>query len=192
MSTTHSPAVAGKPPAAGPPAAPKGPPPRAPLEIAFRAAVSGALLIAYFVLSQDVINGFESALRAVLGYQPEPAIARVVAVTLLGVLLVAVWWKVVRSDPRFHAPILITYILAVGNATYGILDNHNSPEWLLWLTGGRLKDYSPTFVAILATLAIEMVLSRLIRGNWPAPTSPESVSASSSSRRHYGPTFCAG
>ena len=37
-------------------------------------------------------------------------------VTLLGVLLAALWWKVIKADPRFHAPILITYILAVGDA----------------------------------------------------------------------------
>jgi enediyne biosynthesis protein E5 len=166
MSTTHSPAVAGKPPAAGAPAAPKGPPSRDPIEFAAPAGASAVLLIAYFVLYQHVIDGFESALRALLGYQPEPAVARVIAVTLLGILLVAVWWRVVRSDPRFHAPILITYILAVGNATYGILDNHHS-ELLSRLTGGRMTEYSPTFVAILATLAIEMVLSRLIRGKWP-------------------------
>src|SRR5207248_6439158 len=32
---------------------------------------------------------------------------------------------------------------------------------------GQVTSYSPTFVAILATIAIDMALARFIRGKWP-------------------------
>jgi hypothetical protein len=165
MSSTPPPALAGQKPAAavaGPPAAPSG----GRFAVVARFLASAALLAGYFAAYGPILGLFDRALAAVLGATPDPVAGRVIAVTLLGVLLVAVWWKVVKSDPRFHAPILITYILAIGNATYGILENHHS-EWLARLTGGQVTEYSPTFVAILATVAIELVLGRLVNGRWP-------------------------
>jgi len=55
-----------------------------------------------------------------------------------------------KFDNRFLAPILITCILVAGHFTYGILE---SP----WKTAA----------AIAASIAIEMVLGRLIVGKWP-------------------------
>jgi hypothetical protein len=127
---------------------------------------SAALLVGYYAAYPAIIDALERLFVALTGAPPAPFAPKVIAVTLLGALLVAVWWKVVKADPRFHAPILITYILAVGNATYGILENHHS-EWLAWLTGGRMTEYSPTFVAIIASLAVEAALARFTYGKWP-------------------------
>jgi hypothetical protein len=129
--------------------------------------LSGVVLAVYFVLHNGILDLFTSALRGFIEKEAEAALAaRVAAVTLLGVLLVAIWWKLVKADPRYHAPILITYILAIGDAGYGILENHTS-ETLSWLTGGLVTGYSPTFVAIVATMAMEMLLSRFLSGKWP-------------------------
>jgi hypothetical protein len=172
MSTPTSPALADQRPTTGPPA-----PRRAPqadpvgwLGLVERLAASVALLVGYFAGYAYLHDAIEKVLtlftRAILHAEPGPAGPRALAVTLLGVLLAAVWWKVIKADPRFHAPILITYILAVGNATYGILENLHS-DFLASLTHGRVTDYSPTFLAILAAVALEAVLARFTFGKWP-------------------------
>src|ERR1043166_278501 len=53
-------------------------------------------------------------------------------------------------DARFVAPIFITFILLVGQLTYGILES-----------------YPVTALAIVAALAVEMLLGRLLVGRWP-------------------------
>jgi hypothetical protein len=173
MNPIPSPALAGQRPTTGPPAPRPGPPAAPPdsrRTLVARLAASAVLLGAYFAAYGYLHDAIERLLglvtRALLEAEQGPAGPRALAVTLLGVLLVAVWWKVVKADPRFHAPILITYILAIGNATYGILDNHHS-DLLARLTGGRVTDYSPTFVAILAAVALEAVLARFTFGKWP-------------------------
>lgn len=137
-----------------------------PYTIAARFVVSALLLTGYFAFHAQIIDLFTGGLRTLSGAEPTQATPRVIAVTLLGILLVAVWWKLVKSDPRFHAPILITYILALGDISFGILENHHS-EWLARLTDGRVTSYSPTFIAIVATLATELVLARFVYGKWP-------------------------
>ncbi len=71
-----------------------------------------------------------------------------------------------RLDNRFLAPILITCILVVGQLTYGIIEIHHSPL-LAKLTFGLISTYSPTFVAILIAIGIELVLGRALSGRWP-------------------------
>jgi hypothetical protein len=131
-----------------------------------RFLVSGLLIAGYFAAKDQLLGLLKRALGEVFGAQMPPALPAVAAVTLLGVLLVAAWWKLVKADPRFHAPILITYILAVGDANYGVLDNLHS-EWLSWLTGGRVSEYSPTFMAIAASVLAELALGRFVYGKWP-------------------------
>jgi Na+-translocating ferredoxin:NAD+ oxidoreductase RnfD subunit len=59
--------------------------------------------------------------------------------------------KVLGIDHRFLAPILITCILAVGQYQYQVL------EW-----------YGiPTALAILSSLALELILGRIATGRWP-------------------------
>jgi len=69
-------------------------------------------------------------------------------------------------DNRFLAPILITCILVGALFSHGILELHYSPL-LAKTTGGLITNYSPTFVAILAAILIELVLGRLVTGKWP-------------------------
>jgi hypothetical protein len=136
-----------------------------PWSVAVRLVATGLILAGYFGLHAHIISLFSSLLQP-LTDELSPAIPKALAVTLLFALLAAIWWKAIKADARFHAPILITYILAMGDASYGILDNHNS-EWLSSLTGGRVSTYSPTFLAILATMALEVILARFLSGRWP-------------------------
>jgi hypothetical protein len=133
---------------------------------AVRLVVSAALVAVYFTFHAQLIGWLTGLLQTLTSSEPTPATPRVIAVTALFAVLAAVWWKAIKSDPRFHAPILITYILAMGDISFGILENHYS-DWLVSLTGGRITTYSPTFVAIVAALALEMALSRFVYDKWP-------------------------
>jgi hypothetical protein len=166
MNPVPPPVLAGRGAPAEPRPGPPAPSAGGPLAVAVRFAVSGLLLAAYFVAHENLLQLLVGVAQPLAGAEQAQPVAKVVAITLLGALLVAVWWKVIKADIRFYAPILITYILAVAHAAYGILDNHHS-EWLAQLTGGRVTGYSPTFVAIIATLAVEMALSRFTFGKWP-------------------------
>jgi Na+-transporting NADH:ubiquinone oxidoreductase subunit NqrB len=55
-----------------------------------------------------------------------------------------------RLDNRFLAPILITAILLVGELVFSFLES-----------------YTKTALAIIASILMEMVLGRLVRGKWP-------------------------
>lgn len=58
--------------------------------------------------------------------------------------------KLFGIDARFVAPIFITFILLVGQLTYGILES-----------------YAMTVLAIVTAIAVELVLGRLFAGRWP-------------------------
>lgn len=58
--------------------------------------------------------------------------------------------RILTLDNRFLAPVLITGILLAGQLSFGILES-----------------YSRTALAIVASMAMEMVLSRLLVGKWP-------------------------
>ena len=58
--------------------------------------------------------------------------------------------KLFGIDSRFVAPIFITFILLVGQLTYGILES-----------------YAMTVLAILTAIALELVLGRVYAGRWP-------------------------
>jgi Na+-transporting NADH:ubiquinone oxidoreductase subunit NqrB len=60
------------------------------------------------------------------------------------------WARRFSFDNRYLAPLFITCILAAGQLSFGILES-----------------YSRTMLAILTALCIEIVLSRLFRGQWP-------------------------
>lgn len=60
------------------------------------------------------------------------------------------WGRWFRFDNRYLAPLFITCILAAGQLSYGILES-----------------YSRTVLAIFTALCLELVLSRLFRGQWP-------------------------
>jgi hypothetical protein len=120
------------------------------------------LIAGYYLLRQPLaesIRAWDNAL--------DPAVPRMfMALVLMGTLL-ALWWKPLWRDPRFQGPLLITMILVIGDAAFSILENHPAPPWLVNATGGVLREYSPTFVAIAATIAAEMALGRFFWGKWP-------------------------
>jgi enediyne biosynthesis protein E5 len=58
--------------------------------------------------------------------------------------------KLFGVDSRFVAPVFITFILLVGQLTYGILES-----------------YAMTALAIVTAVALELALGRLLVGRWP-------------------------
>ena len=58
--------------------------------------------------------------------------------------------KLFGIDSRFVAPVFITFILLVGQLTYGILES-----------------YAMTALAIVTAVALELALGRLLVGRWP-------------------------
>ena len=132
-------------------------------------------LLTRTVISLAVIGGFYWVRGSLVelfaggsgGSVLDPSTIRVLATALvLGALLV-VWWPRIRREPRFHAPILITVILALSDASFGILENHPAPPWLVALTGGLVMEYSPTFATMAITMLTELVIGRLFWGKWP-------------------------
>ncbi len=57
-------------------------------------------------------------------------------------------------DSRYLPPVFITTILLAGNLTFGMLES-----------------YQKTLLAIATSIVCELVLSRLLRGEWPHPAS---------------------
>ena len=125
-----------------------------------RLVATGALVAAYYLL-RDRIGEW-------VGMAAAP---RVVGMVALLVSLLAVWWRVIVSQPKLHAPILITVILALSDVSYNVLENHPAPPWLLNLTGGAVLEYSPTFLTICVTMLTELVAGRFFWGKWPNLTS---------------------
>ena len=74
--------------------------------------------------------------------------------------------KVLALDNRYLAPLLITCILIVGDVSYGFIESHSSPL-MSRLTFGLLNSYSPTFVAIFASIVLELVIGRIMTGRFP-------------------------
>jgi enediyne biosynthesis protein E5 len=63
-------------------------------------------------------------------------------------------WKILSLDNRYLAPALITCILIAGHLSFGILES-----WQM------------TLLAIATSIAIEIVLGRLLYRQWPHPAS---------------------
>jgi hypothetical protein len=124
-----------------------------------RAALTAALIGCFYPVRGSLLQWFAGAV--------DPATVRVLAVTCVLVALIAVWWKRIRCEPRFHAPILITVILALSDASFGILENHPAPPWLVALTDGRVLEYSPTFLTMAITVLTELAAGRFLWGKWP-------------------------
>ncbi len=124
-----------------------------------RLATTAALISSYYFA--------RGSLQSLVAGSLDPTTARVLAVTALLVALLAVWWKVIVRDPRLHAPILITAILALSDASFGLLENHPAPPWLVTFTGGAVMEYSPTFLTMAVTVLCELILGRFMWGKWP-------------------------
>jgi hypothetical protein len=127
-----------------------------------RGLATVALIVAYYWLREPLgqwMHDWNDSL--------DRSVPRVLAALVLMGSLLAVWWNLLWKDPRFQGPLLISVILVVGDAAFSILENHPAPPWLVNATGGVVREYSPTFVAIGVTIAAEMVLGRFFWGKWP-------------------------
>ncbi|MDB5388494.1 MAG: rsxD [Planctomycetaceae bacterium] len=132
-----------------------------------RAAITAILVGGYYWVRGPLGELAGSWYARVAGKTLDVGTPRIIVVIVLLALLVLVWRKLVLHDPRFHAPLLITAILAIGDAAFNILENLPAPPWLTTLTGGVILEYSPTFMAIVATILAEIVLGRFFWGKWP-------------------------
>jgi hypothetical protein len=163
--TPSSPSL--KAPAPAPPAPPAAPPRwRALLVFAAKVLVTVLIAVAFFFFLDAAADWLNDLWRGWTGSPLKPATWRVLIASVEFVAVLMLWRKVLLKDPRFQAPVLITAILAVGHAAYGILESHSSPE-LSRLTGGLFTAYSPAFVAILTAVVFESVVGRFFWGKWP-------------------------
>jgi hypothetical protein len=139
------------------------------MPLLLRLAATVVLVGGYYWFQDPVAEYGATMYQRFTGNALEPGnrAPRILAVTCVLAALVAVWWRLVKTDPRFQAPLLVTTILALGDAAFGILESHTSPQWLMDLTGGRMTSYSPTFMAIVATVVAETILGRFFWGKWP-------------------------
>jgi hypothetical protein len=60
------------------------------------------------------------------------------------------WKSWLSLDNRYVPPVFITLILVVGHLSFGILES-----------------YEQTLVAIIASIAVEIALGRMLYGKWP-------------------------
>jgi hypothetical protein len=157
--------VPAAPPGADSPGSPQSVRPR--LLLGLRLLVTALLVSVYFKYNVPAREWLNARWTALGSAALKPHTLAVILMAGLITLLLAVWWRSIVRDKRLYAPVLITTILAIGDAAYGILETHRLPNWVVSLTDGRLTDYSPTFVAILITIGIELVAGRFFHGKWP-------------------------
>lgn len=132
-----------------------------------RIAATGLAIAAYYLLRDPLGRGIAAA----TGWALDPATPRVAGMALLLAVLFVVWRTVIVSDKRLLAPMLITVILGMSDASFGVLENHPAPAWLVALAGGTVLEYSPTFVTIFVTCVTELLVGRFFYGRWPNLTS---------------------
>jgi hypothetical protein len=139
------------------------------LEVLGRLAITLLLVGGYYGFREPLAEFLGSLYARATGTALDHSnrLPYIVSVVVMLAGLVLVWWRLLKSDPRFQAPLLITTILAVGDAYFNILENQAAPPWLVQLTGGRLTEYSPTFVAIIFTIVAELILGRFFWGKLP-------------------------
>ncbi|MDB5310785.1 MAG: hypothetical protein JWO38_4987 [Gemmataceae bacterium] len=162
MSPPPAPATAG--PAAGGPGSSR-------VAFALRAAATAVLVVGYYWIRDPLGEWAVGWYARLFGSVPDPATPRVIGVTVLLAVLLLVWRKLVLGDPKLQAPLLITVILALGDASFNVLENLPAPPWLAALTEGRMTAYSPTFMTIAVTVLTELVIGRFFYGKWPNLTS---------------------
>lgn len=131
-----------------------------------RLALTAALLAVYYWQRSSITAGIIRFIAGVTGETIKASSVAAWVVAALIVLSIVIWRKVLAKDKRFHAPLLVTCILIMGDAAFSILENHPS-RWLAEVTDGALSSYSPTFVAIMATVVTELILGRFFYGKWP-------------------------
>lgn len=136
------------------------------LDTFVRLLVSLALVAGYYGSRNLVVPWLALQYTRLTGGATQLSTVGVLVVAVVLAVLVVLWRSLLARDKRFHAPLLVTSILVLGDAGFGILESHYSPT-LAWLTGGLVVRYSPTFVTILTTVFAELLLARFYFGRWP-------------------------
>ncbi len=134
---------------------------------AFRTAASAVLVGGYYWVRESLRLWILAAYGRMTGDALDPTTPNVIGATILLVALVLVWRNIVLRDPRFHAPLLATTILLLGDAAFHILESQPAPPWLVTLSGGAVLEYSPSALAVLTTIIAELILGRFFYGKWP-------------------------
>jgi len=137
------------------------------LSLILRSVATLVIVGGYYWLREPLGERLNAWYAGYKGEGLDPSTPSIIAVSLVLIAILLVWRRVVLPDRRFHAPLLVTVILALGDASFNILENHPAPPWLVSLTGGAVMEYSPTFIAILTTMLAEIVLGRFFWGKWP-------------------------
>ena len=136
-----------------------------------RIAGTAAAVAVYYFLRDPLGEWAADGYTRMTGEASDPAVTRVVAMTLLLAALLTVWWRVILAQPKLHPPLLISAVLALSDASYNVLENHHAAPWLVSLSGGAITEYSPTFLTICITLLTELLAGRFFWGKWPNLTS---------------------
>jgi hypothetical protein len=133
--------------------------------LSLRLLITAVVVVLYYLYRAQVVNWMEQVWRTGIGSTTMPAMGVWLVAGLIAAM-VALWWDFLQKDKRFHAPLLVTCVLLLGDAGYSILENHASPLLAKW-TGGVVTRYSPTFVTIVVTVLAEMILGKFYWGKWP-------------------------
>ena len=132
-----------------------------------RSAITAATIGIYYAVREPfretACRWYENAAGSPL----DVTAPRIVGVMILMAALVYLWRQVVIQDKRFHAPLLATTVLLVGDAAFNILENLPAPAWLASLSHGAILEYSPGAFAVLTTILAEMLLGRFFWRKWP-------------------------
>lgn len=131
--------------------------------LAIRVGLTALLVAAYY--------GLRGSLIAAVGESMDLATVRTLWALALLAGVLAVWGKIILRDKRYHAPLLVTIILALSDASFAMLENHPAPPWLVAATGGLALEYSPTFLTMAITVLCELLIGRFYWGKWPHPAS---------------------
>lgn len=158
--STTVPAAALKKPAFAPPKLSRS-------ELLLRAGVTAALAAAYYWIRGPLWRSMDSLAERLFGGPLDPGTQNVISVLVMLAVLIVVWRKVVLGDPRFHAPLLATTILLVGDAAFNILETQPAPPWLESATGGLVREFSPSIFAVITAILAESLIGRFFWGKWP-------------------------
>src|SRR5271156_4473533 len=112
-------------------------------EALLRTAATILLAGSYYWVSEPLSVWARKWYLQAAGLALDPTTPHVVGAFVLLIALTLVWRKIVLRDPRFHAPLLVTAILVLGDAAFNILETHPVPARLEALTGGAIMEYSP-------------------------------------------------
>jgi hypothetical protein len=135
--------------------------------VLWRAAITALLVGGYHIVREPLRQAMNALADRLTGAPLDPSTANVIGVLAMLAVLIIIWKRIVINDPRFHAPLLATTILLVGDAAFSILETQPVPPWLESLTGGLVHEYSPSIFAVITAILAEALIGRFFWGKWP-------------------------